>query len=717
VRLAYLTNRSGYPRHGFIADEIAALQSAGARVTRFALHATQDRHGRDRHVIDVIRSRHVARLLLIMLSTLWDRPALFLVALRATIRIARHADRRPWARFMRLVEACAFLRETQSNRIDHVHVHGGAEAATVALLCRALGGPPFSFAPHGPAEFERPHAVALEEKIRHAAFVVADGAFARSQLLRWCGHGQWEKIHFVRPMLHLNRSHAATFNTRRDTPLPSFVCVGRLCEAKGQRLLVEAAAVLATERLPFEILIYGDGPLRNELEALARLRGLSGRVRFLGTPRHHDLQERMAVARAVVVPSLSEGLPHPAMGAFALGRPVIACNVAGVGELVESGTNGWLVEPGSVTAIADAMREAIRATPERLAQLGAAGRERLARNHNPDVETPKLLQFFAQSVAAAHGRLARSTRQAHVVATCPPRVTVIIVNWNRGDDVAFNLRHLARLRYPNLEILVVDNGSTDGSVDRFANVPGVHLIKLPHNHGPSRARNVGIQAATGKYVVFLDSDAVLAKRALHALVARMESDPGIGIAGCKILNWHTRKIDQWIYAEPYETHGNTSFESYSFSAAGAIARAEALRDVGGFWERLFIYNEEVDLSIRMLRGGHRIVFAPDARVFHRPAINGRAGSGDYFRLQIRNWIWIYFRYYPRLVCWWKVTSYSAIYLLKGLVNRELTPAVRGIFDGLRERSIIREYADDKLSYEQVGLIDSLNRRTAIRLRR
>ena len=226
-----------------------------------------------------------------------------------------------------------------------------------------------------------------------------------------------------------------------------------------------------------------------------------------------------------------------------------------------------------------------------------------------------------------------------------------------------------------------------------------------------------MQAATGKYVLFLDSDAVLSKRAIGALVQRMEADPSIGIAGCKIMNWHTRKIDQWIYAEPYETHGNVGFDSYSFSAAGALARAEALRDVGGFWERLFIYNEEVDLSIRMLRGGYRIVYAPDARVFHRPATDGRAGSGNYLRLQIRNWIWIYFRYYPRLVCWWKVTSYSAIYLVKGVANRELMAAVRGIVEGLRHASIIREYADDKLSYEQVGLIDSLNRRTAIRLRR
>jgi colanic acid/amylovoran biosynthesis glycosyltransferase len=622
------------------------------------------------------------------LTTLWARPVLFLAALRTALRLAHRAERRTWGNLMRLAEACALLHETQTGRIEHVHVRGGTDAATVALLCRGLGGPPFSFVVHGPLEFDKPQNFGLAEKIQGAAFVLADSAYGRSQLLRWCGHEHWDKVHIVRPVKQVDVAEVAASRSLprsfgHTTHIPRFVCIGRLCESKGQRILVEAAALLAADGLAFEINFVGEGPLRNELEALVRLRGLSSRVRFVGAARLNDTRERIAGATAVVVPSLSEGLSFPALEAFAHGLPVVATAVAGLPELVEDGVNGWLVEPGSVNALADALREALVAPADHLAALGGAGMKRLSERHAPEVEVVRLQRLFGDSIASYRGRDVRRAQLRARSAGGIPKVSVVIVNWNRADDVVWNLRHLSRLDYPNLEILVIDNGSTDGSQERLSALPGVHLIRLESNLGPSRARNVGIQAATGKYIVFLDSDAVLAKRALGVMVARMEADPSIGIAGCKILNWHTRKIDQWIYAEPYETHRNTAFDSYSFSAAGAIARAEALRDVGGFWERLFIYNEEVDLSIRMLRGGYRIVFAPDAR----------------------------------LVCWWKVTSYSAIYLIKGLANREPMAAVRGIVEGLRHTSIIDEYADDKLSYEEVGLIDSLNRRTAIRLRR
>ncbi len=295
-----------------------------------------------------------------------------------------------------------------------------------------------------------------------------------------------------------------------------------------------------------------------------------------------------------------------------------------------------------------------------------------------------------------------------------PRVSVIIVNWNRLDDVMMNLRHLRKLKYPNVEIIVVDNGSTDGSIERLRHVIDVRLICLAHNAGPSVARNVGVEAATGKYVLLLDSDAILSKRGLLALVDRMEADETIGVAGCRIYNWHTRRMDQWIYAEPYGTHGDRTFDTYSFSAAGALVRRDVFKRVGGFWERLFIYNEEVDLSIQIIRSGYRIVYAPDARVFHRPSVTGRAPGATYFHWQIRNWIWIFFRHYAGWRCWWKVTEYSTLYVIKGLANRQLGACMRGIIDGLRGRAIAREFPE-KLTAPQAHLIRTLNRRWRLQL--
>jgi len=295
-----------------------------------------------------------------------------------------------------------------------------------------------------------------------------------------------------------------------------------------------------------------------------------------------------------------------------------------------------------------------------------------------------------------------------------PRVTAVVVNWNRASDVMMNLRHLRKLDYPDVEVIVVDNGSTDGSIERLRHCGDVRLIELDRNAGPAAARNVGFEAATGKYVLLLDSDAVISKRGLGKLVDRMEADPTIGIAGCQIFNWHTRRIDQWIYAQPYRTHGGRAFDTYSFSAAGALIRTDVARRVGGFWERLFIYNEEVDLSIRVIRAGYRIVYAPDAHVFHRPAETGRAPGAAYFRSQIRNWIWIFYRHYPGWRCWWKVSEYSALYVIKGLANRQLRACLGGIIEGVRERRIRSEFPE-KMTWWQTRQIRALNRRRRVRL--
>jgi GT2 family glycosyltransferase len=295
-------------------------------------------------------------------------------------------------------------------------------------------------------------------------------------------------------------------------------------------------------------------------------------------------------------------------------------------------------------------------------------------------------------------------------------VSIIIVNWNRLDDVLTNLHYLRRQRGVRIEVVVVDNGSTDGSAERLSRIGWIRLIRLARNVGPAEARNYGVASAKGKYIVFLDSDAVLSKCGLNKLVLRMESNPTIGIIGCRIVNSHTRKTESWIHALPASSYERQEFDTYSFSAAGAIARTQALRAAGPFWDELFIYNEEVDLSIRVLRAGYRILYSPVARVYHRVSEDGRLGSGAYWRLQIRNWIWIFYRYYPTRARLRKLYAYIMIYLLKGVLNRRFNDCLKGILEGLRHTEIIRRFPD-KLSPEEVERLYALNRRTRLKIGR
>ncbi len=267
---------------------------------------------------------------------------------------------------------------------------------------------------------------------------------------------------------------------------------------------------------------------------------------------------------------------------------------------------------------------------------------------------------------------------------------------------------MVRLRIPRCEIVVVDNGSTDGSAECLASLASIRLIGLAINLGPAAARNIGLAAARGRYVLFLDSDALLGRRGAERLVRRMKADPSLGIIGCRIVNLGTRQLDQWIYAEPARTHEHVEFETYSFSAAGALARADALRRCGGFWEELFIYNEEVDLSIRVMRSGYRVIYSPDALVFHLGSPLGRIRSGAYWYYQVRNWIWIFYRHYPLAARTRMIAAYSAVYLIRAAIASGLSQCLAGIAAGLKRTDIIGRYGD-KLTEPEVVRLRSLKR--------
>jgi glycosyltransferase involved in cell wall biosynthesis len=297
-----------------------------------------------------------------------------------------------------------------------VHAHFGTNPATVALLCRALGGPPWSFTVHGPEEFDRPEQLGLGEKIARAAFAVAVSDFGRSQLCRWSAPEAWERLHVVHCGLDDD------FLAAPAAPVPEarrLVCVGRLAGQKGQPFLVEAAARLRSEGLRFEVELVGDGPVRAELEAQIRRRGVGEEVRLVGWADAAGVRGRLRAARAMVLPSLAEGLPVAVMEAFALGRPVISTRLAGIPELVRPGENGWLVTPARVDELVDAMREALTAPVERLEALGRAGRERVAREFRAATEAATLEGLFrgARAIRLVHDPIRRGHRAVGVVGT------------------------------------------------------------------------------------------------------------------------------------------------------------------------------------------------------------------------------------------------------------------------------------------------------------
>src|SRR6185437_1173480 len=187
----------------------------------------------------------------------------------------------------------------------------------------------------------------------------------------------------------------------QPTAAPRLVCVGRLCEAKGQLLLLDAAARLAARGIRFELILAGDGPMRGELESLIQHHGLARQVRITGWISSADVRREILAARAMVLPSFAEGLPVVIMEAMALRRPVLSTFVAGIPELVRAGENGWLFPAGSLDDLTVAMEDCLSRPVKEIRRMGDAGYERVMERHAIDVEAAKLADLFRSPLSAA----------------------------------------------------------------------------------------------------------------------------------------------------------------------------------------------------------------------------------------------------------------------------------------------------------------------------
>ncbi len=402
MRIAYLVN--GYPRtsHSFIRREIQALEAHGVEVLRFSIRppdqelvgqADREELARTRIVLDAGIAGHAVALFAIGLA----RPLALTRALGAAVRLGWRSDRGLLRHLVYLAEACVLTRWLSRDRADHVHAHFGTNSAAVALLCRELGGPSYSFTVHGPEEFDRPEALRLDEKIRRAAFVVAISAFGRAQLCRWSRFDDWPKIHVVRCGLD---EELLRVPPSAVPDVPRLVCVARLNEQKGHMLLLEAAERLAALGLRFELILAGDGPLRGAIEDRIARSGLAESIRVTGWLGAPEVRAEILASRALVLASFAEGIPVVLMEALALGRPVITTWVAGTPELVDPGASGWLVPAGSVDGLVEAMRAALAAPVSKLTDMARTGAMRVNRDHDARREAGKLLALFRESAGS-----------------------------------------------------------------------------------------------------------------------------------------------------------------------------------------------------------------------------------------------------------------------------------------------------------------------------
>jgi glycosyltransferase involved in cell wall biosynthesis len=400
MKVAYLTSR--YPKisHTFIRREIAEIEARGIEVDRISVRRADEPLVDPADVAEgertfVLLSVGGVGLVTALFAVLVARPAAWVRALRATWRMGRRSQRGMLTHFAYLAEACVLVRRFARSGVEHLHAHFGDNPAAVALLVSELGGPSFSFTSHGTGSFADPLSVALPFKLERCAFAVAVCEFGRSQHMRWSAPEHWPRMHVVR--CGLDRAFLAA----EPTPVPEvprFVAVARFGPEKGLPVLLDALGALKSEGRAFELVLVGDGPLRGALGSQARALGIEGSVRFAGWKSNADVQSEVRASRALVLPSFSEGLPIVILEALALGRPVVATAVGGVPEIALPGRTGWLVPPGSVDALAGALREVLDADSRHLSELGQNGAALVREKHDAAVEAGRLAALFERAL-------------------------------------------------------------------------------------------------------------------------------------------------------------------------------------------------------------------------------------------------------------------------------------------------------------------------------
>lgn len=203
-----------------------------------------------------------------------------------------------------------------------------------------------------------------------------------------------------------------------------------------------------------------------------------------------------------------------------------------------------------------------------------------------------------------------------------PSLSVIVVNYNTSDFLVRCLNSIASESDQDIEVIVVDNASQDGSKDIIKkNFPWVRLIANDRNLGFAHANNQALKVSRGAYVHFLNPDTEVRHGAFKAMIEFMESSPKIGLAGTRILNPDGSvqlSVDKRYPGEKYasgELKGLKGDLAW-VSGASMIARRGIVDDLGGFDERFFLYGEEQDLCLRVRKAGWIVGFIPDAVVIH-----------------------------------------------------------------------------------------------------
>jgi glycosyltransferase involved in cell wall biosynthesis len=304
------------------------------------------------------------------------------------------------------LQAYHVVRWAAKRRLGHLHVHFGTEEATVVMLARKLGGPPYSLTLHAFDIFRDnvDHAL-LTEKINQSAFTVTVCESNRQFMMNTLRAVDASKIR-----VNYNGVDLSRFRDEQHPREPrSILTVGRLIEKKGFRYLIRAVALLRDQGFDARCTIVGDGRDKKSLEDECKQLKLNGQVRFAGSQTQDAVRDAMQRSACFVLACVQakdgnvDALPTVLLESMGCGCPCVSTSLSGVPEILEQDVSGLLVEPGDVASLARAIRRVLE-EPGLADRLAVQGRARAEERFDVTRNVATMRRWFSEQLESRADR-------------------------------------------------------------------------------------------------------------------------------------------------------------------------------------------------------------------------------------------------------------------------------------------------------------------------
>ncbi len=403
-----------------------------------------------------------------------------------------------------------------------------------------------------------------------------------------------------------------------DQKIRRVIYMGGIQVRKGVDFFIEAAKAVLAQDDSFVFEIYGkDTPTapfgRSYTSYLKkRIPGvLKDKIVFKGPVPYERVPATFQNGCFAVFPSRWENWPNVCLEAMSLGNVVIGSRNGGMAEMIEDGVSGFLVDPYRPEEIARAILDNYQ-NPARLQEISRAARQRIEVWTDPNAACAQIEECYDRPVPSRPWSSGET-----------PKVSVVVPLYNQGEYLQEALDSALASNYPNLELVVVNDGSTDPATNRlFDGLEGNGLVKVAKtNGGLSQARNAGIRASSGQYIIPLDSDDRLDKDFILRAVECLQNNLELDYLGCYTKYFGTESS---TYLPIGYVPGVTDLLN-TLGSCTKMFRREVFEAVGYYDEEMPSY-EDWELYMRLEEQGYQSEILPEVYFYYRRKVESMITS-------------------------------------------------------------------------------------------